>query len=109
MADFRPHPFLNGSLLSINDCFTFKRSGLQTKRDEFVYSASKTVLTKRIAAFTTATDKRAAAQFHDSRDRQWSTAKGVAFSESHIKDIAYRPLDQRFLYNHKSLWRFPPA
>jgi uncharacterized protein YjeT (DUF2065 family) len=35
LDDMRPMPFLNGDLSSIVECFSFYRSGLQTKRDDF--------------------------------------------------------------------------
>jgi predicted helicase len=37
LDDMRPMPFLNGDLISLVEGFTFYRSGLQTKRDGFVY------------------------------------------------------------------------
>ena len=101
LDDMRPTPFLNGQLVSIAECFGFKRSGIQTKRDEFVYSTSVEKLESRIKAFLSAGEMVAAATFHDSRDRQWASAKEVKYSTAHVVQAAYRPFDRRWLYNHR--------
>jgi hypothetical protein len=101
LDDMRPLPFLNGELVNVVDCFEFRRSGLQTKRDDFVYSTSREALAERIQAFTAATNANAARMFHDSRDLTWSQAKAVEFSADHITEVSYRPLDRRHLYNHE--------
>jgi hypothetical protein len=48
LDDFRPLPFMNGELISLPDCFDFRLSGLQTKRDQFVYGFSEDELSERI-------------------------------------------------------------
>lgn len=101
LDDFRPKPFLNGELLSVADCFTFKVGGIQTKRDEFIYSTDVRVLADRMKEFLAAADVAAAQMFHSSRDVQWPQAKAIAFSDGYIKKVSYRPLDRRYLYNHK--------
>lgn len=106
LDDMRPMPFLNGELKNVPECFTFCRSGLQTKRDELVYDPSLTRLRERITTFLASSDERARAIFHDSRDRKWSAAKAVPFDERHIRQIAYRPLDRRYLYNHRAYGDF---
>jgi hypothetical protein len=106
LDDMRPMPFLNGDLSSIVEYFSFYRSGLQTKRDDFVYSPSSAQLTERVEAFLRAGDNRAREMFHDTRDRKWVAAKAVPFDERHITQIAYRPLDRRYLYNHRAYGDF---
>ena len=44
LEDMRPKPFLNGDLVSLSECFAFRRSGIQTKRDHFVYSPIRDAL-----------------------------------------------------------------
>src|SRR5205085_1530888 len=68
LDDMRPMPFLNGELISLRECFRFCRSGLQTKRDDFVYDPSIARLRDRIRAFLAAGDNRAREMFHDTRD-----------------------------------------
>ncbi len=48
-----------------------------------------------------ASDELSAGMFHNSRDLKWPQAKMVAFSEENIIPVSYRPLDRRFLYNHR--------
>jgi predicted helicase len=51
LDDMRPRPFENGEWISISSCFTFRRSGIQTKRDDFVYSPSRQTLNERLVRF----------------------------------------------------------
>jgi hypothetical protein len=102
LEDFRPTPFFNGELISVQECFAFGRSGLQSKRDEFVYDTSRVRLATRIQAFMTASDKDSASVFHDSRDLSWRDAKLISYSDRHLIEVSYRPLDRRFLYNHRN-------
>jgi predicted helicase len=106
LDDMRPMPFLNGNLISLSECFRFYRSGLQTKRDEFAYSPSIAWLRNRITDFLSASDNRAREMFHDTRDRKWVAAKAIPFDERHISEVAYRPLDKRYLYNHRAYGDF---
>src|SRR5207253_2645066 len=63
-------------------------------------------LSDRIRDFLGARDNRAREMFHDTRDRKWVPARAVPFDSGHIRHIAYRPLDQRFLYNHRAYGDF---
>ena len=51
LDDMRPMPFLNGELVSLRDCFSFYRSGLQTKRDDLVYDPSMARLQRSNQSF----------------------------------------------------------
>jgi hypothetical protein len=102
LEDMRPLPFLNGDLLSLADAFEYTRGGMQTKRDDFVYDVSKEALSKRIATFVGGSDEAAAKAFKNTGENKWSDAKAVPFSEGLIAKTAYRPLDIRYLYNHRA-------
>ncbi len=107
LEDMRPTPFLNGELINLRECFAYCRSGLQTKRDEFVYDASIDRLSNRIGAFLSARDDDDAREaFHDTRDRKWTGARAIPFDVRHIAYIAYRPLDRRYLYNQRAYGDF---
>ena len=106
MDDMRPEPFLNGELISLRECFSFYHSGLQTKRDGFVYDAQAARLSDRIRTFLTYGDDHAREMFHDTRDRKWIAAKTIPFDDRLIRPIAYRPLDHRYLYNHRAYGDF---
>lgn len=112
LDNMRPPPFQNGEWLSLREAFAFSLSGVQTKRDSFVYGVSRALLGERIRAFVAldredrATPDIAAAMFHDSRDRKWAAAHAVPFDEGLIQPASYRPLDNRYLYNHRAYGDF---
>jgi hypothetical protein len=106
LDDMKPAPFQNGEWISIGQCFAFKGAGVQTKRDHFTYSFSPNALRQRVAAFLAATDDEARIMFHDSRDRIWAGARSQPFDESKIIQAGYRPLDNRYLYNHRAYGDF---
>lgn len=107
LDNFRPAPFQNGDWLSVREAFSFSLSGVQTKRDGFIYSADRGMLGERIQGFlaldagTRASQDLARQSFHDSRDRKWAAAHAVEFDNANFRRVAYRPLDRRFLYNHR--------
>jgi predicted helicase len=106
LDDMKPEPFQNGEWASLGQCFSFKGAGVQTKRDHFAYSFSQDALTQRIASFLAAADDAARAMFHDSRDRKWASAHNQPFDAQRIAKVGYRPLDTRFLYNHRAYGDF---
>jgi hypothetical protein len=106
LDDMRPAPFQNGEWLSLVDAFSFYRTGLQTKRDNLVYHSRRSSLDDRINSFLSASDEQAREMFHDTRDRKWPEAKSVPFDPTNISYIAYRPLDRRYLYNHRAYGDF---
>jgi type ISP restriction-modification system protein/N-6 DNA methylase len=106
LDDMRPMPFLNGDLISLSECFRFYRSGLQTKRDSLVYHPQTARLGDQIREFLAANDNQAREMFHDTRDRKWVEARAIPLDNRHIRYIAYRPLDRRYLYNHRAYGDF---
>jgi predicted helicase len=102
LDDMRPMPFLNGELASLSECFTFYRSGVQTKRDEFVYSPDRGVLTRRLADFGQLNDIVAKTTFHSTAARSWAAARAQPVVDELLQRVAYRPFDVRWLYNHPS-------
>ncbi len=100
LDDMRPEPFQNGEWVSLGSCFVFRRSGIQTKRDHFVYSPDRDVLTERLREFRRSSDDTAETVFAGTSARPWSGARAQPISEELICMVAYRPLDRRWLYNH---------
>jgi predicted helicase len=101
LDDMRPRPFQNGEWANLVSCFEFRHSGVQTKRDEFVYSPSGEALTTRLLEFKRMSDDRASVAFPGTAARPWKRARAQAFDDGLIQRIAYRPLDRRWLYNNK--------
>jgi predicted helicase len=106
LDDMKPAPFQAVEWVSVQDCFAFGRSGLQTKRDDFVYSLTAASLQNKITAFKQSSEHAAREMFHDSRDRTWVNAHAIPFAKSHILKVGYRPLDNRYLYNHRAYGDF---
>jgi uncharacterized protein YjeT (DUF2065 family) len=102
LDDMRPMPFQNGEWVSLSACFVFRRSGVQTKRDHFVYSPTRGILTERLTEFRQLSDRAAREAFADTTARPWSVARAQPVDEELIQRVAYRPLDLRWLYNHSS-------
>src|SRR5690606_38975007 len=88
------------------EAFDFNVSGLQTKRDSFVYAPSREQLAERIQEFLRLAENAARECFHDSRDRKWAAASAIPFDDAVISRVGYRPLDQRYLYNHRAYGDF---
>lgn len=102
LDDMRPKPFQNGEWLGLDICFLFRRSGVQTKRDDFVYSPSAVALSQRLAAFRAMSDNDAKDAFSGTAARPWNVARAQPFADVQIQQLAYRPLDRRWLYNNAS-------
>lgn len=100
LDDMRPRPFLNGDLLSLRDCFSFSRSGVQTKRDDFVYAITRDQLSNRIQSFVA--NRPTDAAFAPTSAKPLASARAQRFSDAAVVLAAYRPLDRRYLYNHNS-------
>jgi predicted helicase len=102
LDDMRPMPFQNGEWVSLSSCFMFRRSGIQTKRDHFVYSPSRGLLAERLTEFPQLSGEAAREAFSETSARPWSAARAQPVAEELIRLVAYRPLDLRWLYNHPS-------
>jgi hypothetical protein len=102
LDDMRPMPFQNGEWISLGACFNFRRSGVQTKRDHFVYSPDRRVLIERITEFHQSSNADAEEAFAGTPARPWSVARAQPVDVDMIQRVAYRPLDVRWLYNHSN-------
>lgn len=110
LEDMRPVPFENGSWPIVTQCFKFYRSGVQSKRDKFVYSVSKDALLSRIDQFKEANEASDLVKlFNSTAAKPWYSAKAQNTDSNCLIESSYRPLDQRFLYNHPAyLDRYRP-
>jgi N-6 DNA Methylase len=91
LDDMKPEPFQTVEWPSLSNCFVFKRSGLQTKRDDFVYAIRRDTLENRIMEFVRGSDAHAVGVFHSTDARPWHVAKAQGFDRAKITNIAYRP------------------
>ena len=88
LDDMKPEPFLNGEWPSIDDCFAFKNSGVQTKNDASLVNTLRSDLRANVLGLITG---RADPEYDPALERP----------------IIYRPLDKRWLYNDQRLVQRP--
>ena len=88
LEDWRPSPFANGEWLSIREAFSFSKSGMKSGND-LVFVATRL----------------------DSLLRQVTPVLAVRddpeFKSNLVRDLAYRPFDNRLLYNDLLLLNRP--
>lgn len=102
LEDFRPVAFANGEWASLADCFVFRSSGVQTKRDTFTYGIAREFLVARLKEFRRSDTEAAAAMFHPTDARPLLAARARAEEEGDFQRAAYRPLDNRWLWNESA-------
>jgi hypothetical protein len=102
LDDMRPAPFQGAEWLELTACFLFSRSGVQTKRDHFVYSTSRLALVERLRQFRGMRGDAAQETFAGTTAKPWSVANILPIEDARIQLVAYRPLDRRWLYNHEN-------
>jgi predicted helicase len=102
LDDLRPTPFLNGELTSLSECFAFYRSGVQTKRDPFVYAVERPTLEARILEFSRGQAAANQPSFSGTDARPENIARAQAVDNERVVLTAYRPFDRRYLYAHPS-------
>lgn len=114
LDNFKPIPFSNVGAVDLNEAFAFKSSGVQTKRDAFIYNVDRAALISKLSKFAVANESQARERFHDSRDRKWMTAQAklktqsgsVSIDETKITLVDYRPFDRRQFYNDTAFGDF---
>ncbi|NUR46175.1 MAG: N-6 DNA methylase [Sphingomonas sp.] len=101
LDDFKPVPFGVQGWPSLASIFDFASSGVQSKRDAFVYDVSRERLSERIQGFKSADAKQAPNLFYSTTTCPWDVAQAQPLDDSRLVPTAYRPLDRRYLYNQK--------
>jgi hypothetical protein len=86
LDDMKPEPFQNGEWPSINDCFVFKKSGVKTQNDPVLIKTRRIQLRHDVSELIA---EQADPTYYAALERQ----------------ISYRPLDNRWLYNDPRLVR----
>ena len=106
LDNFRPLPFQTGNWIALQECFIYYVGGMQTKRNELVYSPRRDSLIAKIEDFHNRDLPSATFAFRDTRDRKTVTAHAQPFDAALITQASYRPLDTRFLYRHNAFGDF---
>lgn len=107
LDDMRPRPFLNGDLIGLTECFSFKSSGLESKRDHVVYGFNPADLRSRIQRILDANEGERDDIFNSTTMNSAHNAQVEGFSQARVRMMAYRPLDLRAHYNSRA-WNDRP-
>ncbi len=97
LEDFVPSAFQSLLWPALVHAFGFRSSGVQTKRDEFVYGFSAAALTNRWKVFSSLSEDEAARTLHETSMVTVAGAKSVPLAPTEIGLVIYRPLDRRYL------------
>lgn len=100
LDDFKPVPFAIQGWPALPDIFAFSSSGIQTKRNAFVYAVATRTLIARLQEFQSMAEADASVVFGPTTLRPTSTAQAHEVDEQKVILVTFRPLDRRYLYNH---------
>jgi hypothetical protein len=99
MGRLKPVGFTGTDWPSIDELFAFRFNGIVTYRDAFVYATDRSILQRRIRGWLRLPAQQAKTEFGESALNKFGPASRVAFDESAIEPVSYRPFDIRYLYN----------
>lgn len=102
LDDFKPIPFQGRNWPSLDEIFVFKSSGIQTKRNGFVYSTSRCDLINTLQEFPNLEEQNASRQFKPTTLNGIGSAQAAEFEIDKVIQVSFRPLDLRSFYNHRS-------
>ena len=88
LDDWRPRPFENGEWLSIREAFAFSKSGMKSGNDPTFVAVRPQYLPMQVAETLAIRDN-------------------PNFDETKVRRLAYRPFDNRWLYNDLPLLNRP--
>ena len=97
LEDFMPLAFEGLDWPALSEVFRFRSSGIETKRDDFVYGFSPEMLLERWRNFASDPSGPGAEAFNETSVASIASALATPLTRSEIDLICYRPLDRRFL------------
>jgi len=114
MDRLKPVGFAGRDWPALDLLLRFRSNGIVTYRDDFAYALTRTALEERIKSFLELGPIEAAETFKESASSKVGPALKTEFDAAAIERVAYRPLDQRWLYNRgefvdRPRWDFQAA
>ena len=88
LDDWRPRPFENGEWLSIREAFAFSKSGMKSGNDPVFVAVTPQLLPPQVESVL-------------------ATRDDPGFDKTKVRRLAYRPFDNRWLYNDLPLLNRP--
>ena len=98
LEDFRPKPFANGKWVGLDECFVFRSSGIQSKRDQIVYAPSIDKLQKQIQQVVEAGATVRDELFNSTSMNTATAAQAIGWNPASAVRAIYRPFDRQFHY-----------
>ena len=109
MDRLTPAGFVENDWPALDCIFEFRSNGIVTYRDRFAYAVTANAVRDRLVRWHALDPAEAAEEFKETRDRKAGPAYATEFDEDAIRNVSYRPLDIRFLYNRREFVDFPKA
>jgi hypothetical protein len=103
LDDMRPAAVNFPNWIGLDECFLFRSSGMETKRDEVVYDFAYASLTRKVDHYVSAPVEAVTSAFNPTDLNPFATARAVGRAPLSFKLAAYRPFDTRHHYRH-SAW-----
>ncbi len=100
LDDMRPAPVSFPKWIGLDECFVFRSSGMQTKRDDVVYDVSHAALAQKVDRFVSGPLVEMKAAFNPTQSKPFEVARAVGRVDTLIKKAGYRPFDMRHHYRH---------
>lgn len=100
MDDMRPAPINFPNWIGLDECFLFRSSGMETKRDEVVYDFLRASLTHKVDHYVSAPVSAVQEAFNPTDLKPFASARAVGRVDAFLKQAAYRPFDTRHHYRH---------
>ena len=100
LDDMRPAPFQSGEWVSLQECFIFTSSGLESKRDQVVYAVSRAQLTQQVDRVLRSNGEVLNEYFNSTDMNPAADAQNSGWDESRLRLAGYRPFDLRWHYGH---------
>ena len=107
MDRLTPTGFVGMDWPALGCIFNFCSNGIVTYRDRFAYALTANAMRDRLVRWYALDPAEAAEEFKETRDRKAGPAIATVFDETAIRNVSYRPLDIRFLYNRREFVDFP--
>lgn len=100
LDDMRPAPVSFPNWIGLDECFLFRSSGMETKRDDVVYDFSPADLIRKVDHYVSAPVEMVREAFNPTDLKPFATARAVGRLDAFFKPAAYRPFDTRHHYRH---------
>jgi hypothetical protein len=98
LDDMRPAPFQSLEWINLKDCFVFRSSGLESKRDDIVYAVSRQALEQQVRLILSLHGEELDEAFNSTDMNPSHAAQAVGWQGRLASLSSYRPLDRRWHY-----------